>query len=80
VAFCREIMQDSVFRSGHLSTEFIPEFFARRKPADEAAPELDLAVALAAAASFQSARARTTSNGRAEASRWATEGRGQLLR
>jgi len=80
VAFCREIMQDSVFRSGNLSTEFIPEFFARRKPAGAAAPELDLAVALAAAANFQGARARTTSNGRAEVSRWASEGRGRLLR
>jgi acetyl-CoA carboxylase, biotin carboxylase subunit len=80
VAFCREVMLDPVFRAGNLSTDFVPDFFARRKPLREASEDLDLAVALAAAASFESAGKRTASNGRAEASQWLSEGRGALLR
>ncbi|HEX5227071.1 MAG TPA: acetyl-CoA carboxylase biotin carboxylase subunit [Bryobacteraceae bacterium] len=78
VAFCGEIMQDPVFRAGNLSTDFIPEFFARRKPLSEPAPEFDLAVALAALAHFRTARERKMESS-AEASRWLTEGRGHLL-
>jgi acetyl-CoA carboxylase, biotin carboxylase subunit len=79
IAFCSEIFQDAEFRAGNLSTEFIPDFLARRKPPSQPPPELDLAVALAAVAHFQAARARRTEVAKPETSRWLTEGRGQLL-
>jgi acetyl-CoA carboxylase, biotin carboxylase subunit len=79
VAFSREILKDPEFRAGNLSTEFIPDFIARRRPPSELPPELDLAVAMAAVAHFQTARARRAESGKAETSRWLTEGRGQLL-
>ncbi|MGP0072715.1 MAG: acetyl/propionyl/methylcrotonyl-CoA carboxylase subunit alpha [Bryobacteraceae bacterium] len=80
VAFCREILADAEFRAGRLSTEFIPDFMARRKPPSEPPPEMDLAVALAALAHFQTARVQRTDIARSETSHWVTEGRGQLLR
>jgi acetyl-CoA carboxylase biotin carboxylase subunit len=79
VAFCREIMEDTEFRAGNLSTEFIPDFLARRKPTSDPPPELDLAVALAAVAHFQMSRPQRTDVAKTEASRWLTDGRGQLL-
>jgi acetyl-CoA carboxylase biotin carboxylase subunit len=78
VGFCREIMEDVEFRAGNLSTEFIPDFFARRKPRPESA-KLDLAVALAAVVHFQTGRARKMEGSRIDASRWLSEGRSQLL-
>ncbi len=78
VGFCHEIMEDAEFRAGNLSTEFIPDFFARRSPQPESA-DLDLAVALAAVAHFQTARARKMEGSRIDASRWLSEGRSQLL-
>src|SRR5271170_3656861 len=50
LAFFREILNDHEFRAGNISTEFVTEFFARRKPRAEPRDQLDLAVALAAAA------------------------------
>ena len=79
VAFCREIMNDADFRAGNLSTEFIPDFLARRNSAPEPAPEMDLAVALAAVAHDRSARALRTQSAKSEASRWLSDGRDQLL-
>jgi acetyl-CoA carboxylase biotin carboxylase subunit len=80
IALFREILDDPEFLAGDISTEFIPPFLARRKPPGPPPPELDLAVALAAAAHFQTARVRTTEAAKLETSRWLTEGRGQLLR
>jgi acetyl-CoA carboxylase biotin carboxylase subunit len=79
VAFCREILEDPEFRAGNLSTEFIPDFLARRKPPQDPPPELEMAIALAAVAYVQTARARRTGSAKAETSRWLTEGRGELL-
>jgi acetyl-CoA carboxylase biotin carboxylase subunit len=81
VAFFREILNDAAFRAGNFSTEFVAEFFARRKPRAEAPEQLDLAVALAAAA-FSQPRllTRAAQNRDSVDSRWVTEGRGQLLR
>jgi acetyl-CoA carboxylase biotin carboxylase subunit len=80
IAFFREILDDPEFLAGNLSTEFVPDFLARRKPLAEPAPQLDTAVAMAALAHFQNARERAASAGKADAGRWLTEGRGQLLR
>jgi len=79
VAFCREILADAEFRAGRLSTEFIPDFIARRRPPSPPPPEMDLAVALAAVAHFQTARARRTDIAGSETSRWLADGRGSLL-
>lgn len=80
VAFCREILDDAEFRAGNLSTEFIPDFLARRKPPSGPPPDLELAVAMATLAHSQAARVRRTNIGKTEASHWLSEGRGQLLR
>jgi acetyl-CoA carboxylase biotin carboxylase subunit len=80
IAFFREILGDPEFRAGNLSTEFVADFLARREPQAEAPLELDLAVALAAVAHFRNVRGRSTSDGKVEAGRWLTDGRGHLLR
>jgi acetyl-CoA carboxylase biotin carboxylase subunit len=80
IAFFREILNDPEFLAGNLSTEFVGDFMARRKPRAEPAPELDVAVALAALAHFQNARERAAGASKVEASRWLAAGRGQLLR
>ena len=80
IAFFREILNDPEFLAGNLSTEFIADFLARRKPRGEPPPELDVAVALAALAHFQTGREGTARASKADPSRWLTEGRGRLLR
>jgi acetyl-CoA carboxylase biotin carboxylase subunit len=80
IAFLREILDDSEFLAGNLSTEFVADFLARRKPRTAPPPELDSAVALAALAHYQTARQRGTVAAEVEGSRWLNEGRGQLLR
>jgi acetyl-CoA carboxylase, biotin carboxylase subunit len=80
IGFFLEILNDPEFRAGDISTAFIPDFIARRKPSPEPKPELDVAVALAALAHFQSASVQQTSTAKVEASRWLSAGRVQLLR
>ena len=80
IAFFREILNDPEFLAGNLSTEFIADFLARRKPRAEPSPDLDVAVALAALAHFERGRKRTARALKADASRWLTAGRGRLLR
>ena len=80
IAFFREILDDREFLAGNLSTDFVAEFLARRKPLPEPAPDLDVAVALAALAHFQMKRERAPRASNVDASRWLNEGRGQLLR
>lgn len=80
LAFFREILADPEFLAGNLSTEFIAEFLARRKPKETPRPERDLAVALAALAELQDDRQRTAGAAKSVSSRWLTEGRGQLVR
>jgi acetyl-CoA carboxylase biotin carboxylase subunit len=80
ISFFLEILNDPEFRAGDISTAFIPDFIARRKPPPESPPELDVAVALAALAHFQTASMQQTSTAKVEASRWLSAGRGQLLR
>jgi acetyl-CoA carboxylase biotin carboxylase subunit len=80
ISFFLEILNDPEFRAGDISTAFIPDFIARRKPPPEPPPELDVAVALAALAHFQTASMQQTSTAKVEASRWLSAGRGQLLR
>ena len=79
IGLFQEILDDPEFRSGNISTGFVPEFMAHRKPETTPDPELDLAVALAGAAFSQNGRSEQP---RVEvpASRWLSEGRGQLLR
>jgi len=80
IGFFLEILDDPQFQAGEISTEFIPDFIARRKPAAEPPPELDVAVALAALSHFQEARKHAARASKVDAGRWLTEGRGQLLR
>jgi len=80
ISFFLDILDDPEFRAGDISTAFIPDFIARRKPPADPPRELDVAVALAAVASFQTGRERGAGTARAEASRWLSAGRGQLLR
>ena len=80
IAFFREILDDPEFLAGNLSTEFVADFLARRKPRGEPPPELDVAVALAALAHFKTGREGTARASKTDPSRWLTEGRGQLLR
>ncbi len=80
IAFFREILNDPEFLAGNLSTEFIADFLARRKPRGEPPPELDVAVALAVLAHFQTGREGTARASKTDSSRWLTEGRGRLLR
>ena len=80
IGFFLEILDDPDFRAGDISTAFIPDFIARRKPPLGPSPELDMAVALAALSHFQAARVCETGTPRAEASRWLAAGRGQLAR
>jgi acetyl-CoA carboxylase biotin carboxylase subunit len=81
VGFFREILDDPEFRAGNISTEFVPDFLARRKPRAEPETQLELAVALAAAA-YAKPRllTRAVQNRENVESRWLIEGRGQLLR
>jgi acetyl-CoA carboxylase biotin carboxylase subunit len=81
LTFFREILDDAEFRAGKLSTEFVADFFGRRKPRAAAPEQLEMAVALAAAA-YSQPRLRTLAAQGAECvdSRWLSEGRGQLLR
>jgi acetyl-CoA carboxylase biotin carboxylase subunit len=80
VAFFREILEDPEYRAGNISTEFVADFLGRRKPRAEPAGQLDLAVALAAAA-YAKTRSLTRAAGNRENvdSRWVAQGRGQLL-
>lgn len=79
VPLFQEILADTEFRAGNISTSFVPEFLAHRKPPPEPEAQLDLAVALASAAFSQNGK-REQPAASAPASRWLTEGRGQLLR
>ena len=79
IPFFQEILSDPEFRAGNFSTEFVGDFLARRTP-PESFPKLDVAVALAALAHLQNSRERAPGVSKVEASRWLTEGRGQLLR
>jgi acetyl-CoA carboxylase biotin carboxylase subunit len=79
LSFFREVIDDPDFRAGNISTAFIAEFLAARQPPAAPPAKLDLAVALAAAA--DSKYRKTQPVGIPEtASRWLSEGRGQLLR
>jgi acetyl/propionyl-CoA carboxylase alpha subunit len=80
LAFFREILDDGEFRAGKISTEFVTDFLIRRKPRAEADAQLDLAVALAAAAHAKPRLLSAAQNRECVDSRWRTEGRGQLLR
>jgi acetyl-CoA carboxylase biotin carboxylase subunit len=76
IAFFKEVLQDPEFLAGNLHTGFIPEFFARAKPAT-AAPDAEAAAALAAA--LHASRAAQPQANHASNS-WLREGREALLR
>jgi acetyl-CoA carboxylase biotin carboxylase subunit len=95
IAFFREILDDPEFRAGNLSTVFVADFVAGRRPPGpalepppgpapeqppEPPPELEMAVALAAAAHFQKERTSAPSAAKTGSSRWLNQGRGHLLR
>jgi acetyl-CoA carboxylase biotin carboxylase subunit len=79
LAFFREILDDPQFREGRLDTNFLGDFFARRKPSSLPSPDLEMAVALVAAAHYNT-QAKTCATSESRASRWLTEGRDQLQR
>jgi acetyl-CoA carboxylase biotin carboxylase subunit len=75
-AFFGEIMDDPVFRAGALSTAFLEEFMARRKPLVSEG-ELEAVAALGAVLGRKTAIAQTSP---ASSSRWLETGRESLLR
>ncbi len=79
LAFFREIMDDPQFGEGRLDTNFVGDFFSRRKPASPPSPDLEMAVALAAAAHYKNDQPETKS-AKSETSRWVIEGRDGLHR
>lgn len=85
LAFFREIMDDPLFRKGGLHTGFVADFFARRSPKPIPPQDLELAVALAAAAAHSkngdaNNGQPATRNQKLETSNWLAEGRGSFLR
>jgi acetyl-CoA carboxylase, biotin carboxylase subunit len=80
VAFFLEILRDPQFRAGDLSTTFVPELLARRKPEADPPREVDIAVALGALAHFEKTRTNSIKLSSESARRWLEEGRGALLR
>jgi len=79
VTLFQEILEDAEFRAGNISTGFVPDFLADRKPPSEPDPQLDLAVALATAAFSENGKREQPAKDAPE-SRWLTEGRSRLLR
>jgi acetyl-CoA carboxylase biotin carboxylase subunit len=74
IAFFREVLADSEFRSGRLSTSFLEQFFKRRKKA-AVNPEAEAAAALVLMLEPGSAGLQT-----GRANRWLESGREDLLR
>jgi acetyl-CoA carboxylase biotin carboxylase subunit len=74
IAFFREVLADTEFREGRLSTSFIDRFFKRRKKTG-ADPEAEAAAALVLALSSTSSRPSPH-----EVSRWLDSGREDILR
>lgn len=70
----REILADEEFRAGHLSTAFLDGFFARRKPPEPRIEEE------AAAALVLLSQQNSTPPPSATVSRWARDGREQVMR
>jgi acetyl-CoA carboxylase, biotin carboxylase subunit len=79
IRFFRQILDDPGFRAGNIHTGFIDEFLARR-PAPQAAPELERVAALAAALEFTGTRSRNGSALDGAASNWKTHGRVEIFR
>jgi len=79
VPFFREILQDSEFRRGALHTGYLADLMARRSR-QQASPELDLAVALAAVAATPRNGDSAIKGERADSSKWLIEGRSHSLR
>jgi acetyl-CoA carboxylase biotin carboxylase subunit len=80
VAFFREILQDAEFQRAALHTGFVGDLMARRKPEPARNAQLDLAIALAAAAAGSSNDGLKRKTDKPAASNWLIEGRGHLLR
>ncbi len=78
LAFFREMLEDRQFREERLSTNFVADYFTRRKTRPQPA-ELELAAALAAAA-YAKSEQRETRNEKRETNLWLSEGRNELLR
>jgi acetyl-CoA carboxylase biotin carboxylase subunit len=74
IEFFREVLADTEFRDGRLSTSFLDRFFKRRKKM-EADPEADAAAALVLALSSKSSSPLPR-----ETSQWLESGREDLLR
>jgi acetyl-CoA carboxylase biotin carboxylase subunit len=80
VAFFLEILQDAEFQRAALHTGFVGDLMARRKPEPARNAQLDLAIALAAAAAGSSNGGVERKTDKPAASNWLIEGRGHLLR
>jgi acetyl-CoA carboxylase biotin carboxylase subunit len=79
LAFFRQILDDPQFREGRLNTNFVGDFFERRTPFSPPSADLEKVVALVAAAQYNT-QAKACSTAESKASRWLTEGRGELHR
>jgi len=80
VSFFREILRDPEFQRAALHTGFVADLMTRRTPPSEPAPQVELAVALAAAAGASRNGAKHTETSKSSASNWLTDGRSHLLR
>jgi acetyl-CoA carboxylase biotin carboxylase subunit len=80
VAFFREILGDPEFQRAALHTGFIADFLARRSRPQAPPPQLDLAVALAAAAGASRNGAKQERVESTTVNNWLRDGRSRLLR
>jgi acetyl-CoA carboxylase biotin carboxylase subunit len=77
--FFRELLEDSHFREGNLHTDFIADFFSRRRPVPQPSAKIEMAIALAAASHVKNRQPEISSEKHGD-SQWLAEGRSDLLR
>jgi acetyl-CoA carboxylase, biotin carboxylase subunit len=79
IEFFREVLADTEFREGRLSTSFLERFFEKRKK-PEADPESEAAAALVLALESKGSGSPPLTNVTTNVSRWLDAGREELLR
>ena len=76
-AFFREVLADSVFQDGQLSTAYLDGFFARRRQANF---DIEAEAAVALVAALELAQPAPMPNAQLKPSRWASAGREEQFR
>jgi acetyl-CoA carboxylase biotin carboxylase subunit len=80
ISFFKEVLGDSKFLAGELSTSFLDEFFQRRDASPMPDLEMEAVAALAAAKVAASLRPASSNNSNAARSEWLASGRDAVLR